>query len=52
MFDYEGNIYDSEIKLYFRAFMREEKKFDSVEQLQQHLTYDKEKAIEILRDFR
>lgn len=52
MFDYEGDIYNSEIKLFFRSFMREEKKFDSIEQLKQQLHLDQEKAFEILRDFR
>ena len=52
LFDYEGDMYNSEVKLYFRSFMREEKKFESLEQLTEQLHSDKSKAIEILRYFK
>lgn len=52
LFEYEGNMYNSEVKLYFRKYMREEKKFESLEQLTEQLHSDKTKAIEILRYFK
>ncbi len=52
LFDYEGDMYNSEVKLYFRSFMREEKKFESLKQLTDQLHSDKSKAIEILRYFK
>ena len=51
LFDFEGDIYGSEVKMYFRSFMRDEKKFDTLEALKKQLLADKQKAIEILKDF-
>lgn len=51
LFDYQGDMYDSEVSILFRAYMRNEKKFESLEQLQDQLGIDKQKAIEILKDF-
>lgn len=51
LFDFSGDIYSSEVTVLFRSFMREEKKFESLDQLQDQLNRDKQKAIEILKDF-
>jgi riboflavin kinase/FMN adenylyltransferase len=51
LIDFEGDLYDSEVTILFRAFMRNENKFESLEHLQKQLTNDKENAIEILKDF-
>jgi riboflavin kinase/FMN adenylyltransferase len=48
LFDFNEDIYGSEITLYFRKFMREEKKFESLEHLRNQLVIDKEDAIELL----
>ena len=37
---YSGNLYDSELKIYFDEFIREIKKFDSIEQLIEQLHQD------------
>ncbi len=50
LFEFNREIYGSEVKLYFRKFMREEKKFDSLEHLQEQLVLDKGMSIDILRD--
>ncbi len=52
LIDYHGDMYNAEVKLYFRSFMREEKKFESLEQLSLQLHSDKARAIEILMDFK
>jgi len=40
LFDYEGNLYDDEIYLYFLSYLREETKFDSLEELKNQLRKD------------
>ncbi|MGC9342532.1 MAG: bifunctional riboflavin kinase/FAD synthetase [Bacteroidales bacterium] len=51
LFDYKGDMYGAEVSILFRAFMREENKFDSLDELKEQLVMDKQKAIEILKDF-
>lgn len=40
LLDFDGNLYGDEIKIEFLKFLRGEKKFDSIEQLQQQLKLD------------
>lgn len=51
LIDFKGDIYNKDIELHFRSYMREEKKFDSLEQLKDQLVIDKRKAIEVLHKF-
>ena len=50
--DYSGDLYGREITLQFFKFLRPEIKFPSLEDLQQAVRADAEKAKEILREFR
>lgn len=43
--NFDGNLYGEDIKIEFLKFLREEKKFDSVESLKQAIEIDKLKAI-------
>ncbi|WP_102028262.1 bifunctional riboflavin kinase/FAD synthetase [Salirhabdus sp. Marseille-P4669] len=42
IFDFNGNIYDEEIKLELYEYMREEKKFSGIEELKEALRQDEE----------
>lgn len=46
--DFEGNLYDREIKVVFYEFLRPEKKFDNTEQLRKQMENDREKAYQVL----
>ena len=48
LIDFQGDLYGLEIAIYFEAFLREEKKFDSLEALKNQLMLDREQAIFIL----
>lgn len=48
IFDFDANIYDSEIEISFYDLLREEKKFNSLDELISQLTEDKQKAQELL----
>ncbi|MCF8378582.1 MAG: riboflavin biosynthesis protein RibF [Bacteroidales bacterium] len=50
LFDFKKNIYGKRVALSFRKRMRDEKKFDSIEELKEQLTKDKEIAIQVLKD--
>lgn len=47
--DFVGNIYGKDIFVSFISYMRSEKKFESLEQLKEQLTKDKEKAKKTLK---
>lgn len=47
IFNFDKDIYDKEVKLYFKDFMRENKKFDSKEDLILQLKKDKIKTLEL-----
>jgi riboflavin kinase/FMN adenylyltransferase len=49
LFDFNDDIYSQEVKLHFRYYMREEKKFGSLEQLKDQLVIDRRRAIEVLQ---
>ncbi len=50
IFDFEENIYDKEITLIFAGKIREEKKFNGVEELIEQLKKDKVTALKILSE--
>ena len=49
IFDFEGDIYNAEIKLTFISKIRDEKKFDGVQSLVNQLKKDKIAAIKLLK---
>jgi riboflavin kinase/FMN adenylyltransferase len=51
LFDFKGDIYDKQITLFFRERIRNEKKFDRIEQLRDQLVKDKSEALKILRAY-
>ena len=52
LFDFKGDIYNSNVTLYFRKRIRNEKKFDGIEQLREQLVKDKSEAQNILRGYK
>ena len=45
IFDFDGNIYGEQICIKFVTFLRNEKKFDSIEKLKNQLIFDKQNAL-------
>ena len=50
IFDFSGQLYGREVRLYFVARLREERKFPSVEELRQTIADDVRRCRELLRD--
>ena len=48
LIDFEGDLYGQELRVYFQEFLREEKKFGSLDALKNQLVIDRERAIFIL----
>ena len=48
IFDFDDDIYDQRLTVYFKARIRDEKKFDDLEALKKQLLIDKEKSIRLL----
>ena len=48
LIDFKGNLYGQELRIYFQEFLREEKKFESLDALKNQLVIDRERAIFIL----
>ncbi|TDQ19097.1 riboflavin kinase/FMN adenylyltransferase [Algoriphagus boseongensis] len=48
LFDFQGDLYNKLITIYFKEFIREEKKFGSLEELKNQLTQDQKTAKSIL----
>lgn len=48
IFDFDDDIYDQRLTVYFKARIRDEKKFDDLEALKKQLLIDKEKSISLL----
>lgn len=48
LFDFQGDLYDKQITIYLKAFLREEKKFDGLEALKQQLFLDQKNAKNLL----
>ena len=44
--DFDGNLYGQDIRIYFLGYLREEKLFDSVDELRDQIYYDKTRSIE------
>tara|TARA_B100000809_G_scaffold252838_2_gene288048 strand:+ start:37489 stop:38424 length:936 start_codon:yes stop_codon:yes gene_type:complete len=51
-FNFDGDLYEKKIHLELLDFLREEQKFDSVEDLRNQLSRDKEKSLELLKMIR
>jgi riboflavin kinase/FMN adenylyltransferase len=48
IFNFEGDLYGKDITVYFRKRLRDEKKFDNLEQLKAQLVIDKSQALGLL----
>ena len=48
LIDFEGDLYGQVLRVYFQEFLREEKKFESLDALKNQLVADRERAIFIL----
>jgi riboflavin kinase/FMN adenylyltransferase len=48
LIDFEGDLYGQELRVNFQEFLREEKKFESLDALKNQLVVDRERAIFIL----
>lgn len=48
LFEFQGDLYDKQITIYIKAFLREEKKFDGLEALKQQLFLDQKNAKNLL----
>ena len=50
LFDFQGDIYNKNITIYFRRRIRKEKKFDGIEQLRMQLVKDRSEALKIFQE--
>jgi riboflavin kinase/FMN adenylyltransferase len=48
LIDFDGDVYGQELSIHFQDFLREEKKFESLNALKNQLLVDRERAIFIL----
>ncbi|MDR7128342.1 riboflavin kinase/FMN adenylyltransferase [Algoriphagus sp. 4150] len=48
LFDFQGDLYDKQITIYIKAFLREERKFDGLEALKAQLFLDQKNAKNLL----
>ncbi|WP_075351304.1 bifunctional riboflavin kinase/FAD synthetase [Algoriphagus marinus] len=48
LFDFQGDLYDKQITIYFKAFLREERKFEGLEALKAQLSLDQVNAKKLL----
>ncbi len=48
LFDFQGDLYDKQITVYFHEFLREERKFDNLEALKAQLFQDQKSARSLL----
>jgi riboflavin kinase/FMN adenylyltransferase len=48
LFDFDGDLYGKEIQVTFRDFLRTEKKFDTLQQLQEQMKRDRQQAATLL----
>ncbi len=48
IFDFDEEIYDQTLKVFVKKYLREEKKFDSLEDLVKQIDQDKIDSLEIL----
>jgi riboflavin kinase / FMN adenylyltransferase len=52
LFDYQGDLYGRPLKLTFHSYLREEKKFASVEELKSQIAKDADQARKLLSELR
>lgn len=50
LINFSGDIYGQNIKVYFKKFVRSEKKFNSIDELQQQLIKDKINVLSLLKE--
>ncbi|MBK9283479.1 MAG: bifunctional riboflavin kinase/FAD synthetase [Sphingobacteriaceae bacterium] len=50
IFDFEGDLYGKTLKISFNNYLREEKKFNNLEELTQALNRDKEKCMKLIEE--
>ena len=50
--DFDGNVYDEKIRIYFLDYLREEKIFSGAEELVMQINIDKNKAFSLLGDLK
>lgn len=48
LFDFMGDLYDKQITIYFKEFLREERKFDNLDELKNQLALDQKMAKSLL----
>lgn len=48
LFDFQGDLYNKQITVYFREYIREERKFENLEALKNQLILDQQKAKSLL----
>ncbi|MDG1277202.1 MAG: bifunctional riboflavin kinase/FAD synthetase [Algoriphagus sp.] len=48
LFDFQGDLYDKQITIYFKAFLRDERKFEGLEALKAQLSLDQVNAKKLL----
>ncbi len=48
LFDFQGDLYDKQITVYLKAFLREERKFSGLEELKDQLKLDQQHAKKLL----
>src|SRR5690606_14884308 len=48
LFDFQGDLYDKQITVYFHEFLREERKFESLDALKSQLVQDQKSAKSLL----
>lgn len=48
LFDFQGDLYDKQITIYLREFLRKEKKFENLEELKNQLVVDQKMARSLL----
>ena len=46
LLDFSGDLYGREVRIYFLGFLREERRFDSPEELKMQIKVDKNRTIE------
>ena len=49
IFDFNKDIYDKDLTLQFVKFLREEEKYNSLDELKAQLAKDKEESLEVLK---
>ena len=43
--NFEGDLYDKTLRIYLMGYLRDERKFESIEELVKQIDYDKNRAI-------